>query len=81
MNKLLIIFGCLTVVLLLAPLIRSSSGKDFSDRFEMLEDLEVEDQEFEEDPSCWDSPHVNKVVVNVDGLGAVGDGVSDDTQV
>ncbi|KAG8389652.1 hypothetical protein BUALT_Bualt01G0001200 [Buddleja alternifolia] len=64
-------------------------GKDISDKFEALanlEDLEVEEEggdndEFEvlEWPS-WESSRGSKNLVNVDGLGAVGDGVTDDTQ-
>ncbi|KAL8459712.1 hypothetical protein ACS0TY_036995 [Phlomoides rotata] len=84
MNKLLIFLSSL--LLLLVPLI--SASKDLSDAFEVLEklqDLDVEEEEEEGDdvvlelPS-WGSAHSNKVVVNVDGFGAAGDGVSDDTQ-
>lgn len=48
-----------------------------------LENLEIEDDgqlELSEVPS-WTSEHGGKVLVNVDSFGAVGDGVSDDTQV
>lgn len=86
MNKLLI-FLCF-LVLLLVPL--RSAGKDFSDRFEIiakLQDLDVEEEREGDDafevldwPS-WGSGRTNKILVNVDGFGAVGDGVSDDTQV
>lgn len=86
MNKLLMLLCFL--VLLLVPL--SSAGQDLSDTFEViakLQDLDVEDEEGEDDvlesldlPS-WHSAHRNKVLVNVDGFGAVGDGVADDTQV
>ncbi|KAH6785682.1 hypothetical protein C2S51_038137 [Perilla frutescens var. frutescens] len=75
------------LVLLLAPL--RSGAKDFSDRFEAfarLHELDVEDEDGEDDvlgaldlPS-WHSGHTNKVLVNVDGFGAVGDGVADDTK-
>ncbi|KAI3460696.1 hypothetical protein Pfo_017359 [Paulownia fortunei] len=83
MSKLLI-FLCF-LVLLLVPL--RSAGKDFPDRFEIfakLEDLEVDEESDDEsevlDWPSWGSARANKVLVNVDGFGAVGDGVSDDTQ-
>lgn len=54
------------------------------DKFNILEELEdmdiaEEDTDFLESPS-WTSEHGGKVLVNVDSFGAVGDGVSDDTQ-
>ncbi|CAI9764102.1 unnamed protein product [Fraxinus pennsylvanica] len=59
----------------------------FSPEFEVigeLENLDVEEngkEEFEllELPS-WESDRANKILVNVDAFGAVGDGTSDDTQ-
>ncbi|KAK6115499.1 hypothetical protein DH2020_007768 [Rehmannia glutinosa] len=81
MNKLLIF-----LVLLSVPL--RSAGKDFPDRFDSftkLQDLEVEEEEEEDGDNelevlSWESARSNKVLVNVDGFGAVGDGVSDDSQ-
>ncbi|KAK6115504.1 hypothetical protein DH2020_007773 [Rehmannia glutinosa] len=80
MNKLLIF-----LVLLSVPL--RSAGKDFPDRFDSftkLQDLEVEEEEEDGDNELevlsWESARSNKVLVNVDGFGAVGDGVSDDSQ-
>ncbi|XP_073288285.1 probable polygalacturonase At1g80170 [Primulina huaijiensis] len=74
------------LVLLIAP-IKSEDG-DFPKKFEIFDD--IEEWEVEEDggddfdellefPS-WRSGHGNKVLVNVEAFGAVGDGVSDDTQ-
>lgn len=84
MNKLLMLLCFL--VLLLIPL----TSANLSDTFEIfgkLHDLDVEDEEGEDDildasdlPS-WHSGHSNKNLFNVDGFGAVGDGVADDTQV
>ncbi|KAL2503432.1 Pectin lyase-like superfamily protein [Abeliophyllum distichum] len=73
------------LVLLLVPL-RNADTK-FSQEFEVLGDLEnldVEENgedefEFLELPS-WKSDRGNKVLVNVDAFGAVGNGISDDTQ-
>lgn len=64
--------------MLLVPL--RSAGKGFAD---ILEDLQVQEgDEFELlDWPSWESARGNKVLVNVDAFGAVGDGVSDDTQV
>ncbi|GAV61016.1 Glyco_hydro_28 domain-containing protein, partial [Cephalotus follicularis] len=55
------------------------------DKFGMLEELKSLDVQEENeldlfDMPIWTSEHGGKVVVNVDSLGAVGDGVSDDTQ-
>lgn len=80
MNKLLM-FLCL-LVLLVAPL--RSAGQGFSDGFAKLHELDVEDEDDALellDLSSWHSSRTNKVVINVDGFGAVGDGVGDDTQV
>lgn len=62
--------------------------------FDELESLDIEDDndfesmEFEDendfdifDIPSWTSERGGKVLVNVDSFGAVGDGVSDDTQV
>lgn len=46
-----------------------------------LENFEIDEGDEVDDPLFWKSEHGNKVLVNVDGLGAVGDGISDDTQV
>lgn len=56
------------------------------DNIGMLEKLESFDVEEENevdlfDISLWTSERGGKVLVNVDSFGAVGDGVSDDTQV
>ena len=61
------------------------AGNMSSDNFNILgelEDLDIaeEDAELSEIPS-WTSERGGKVLVNVDSFGAVGDGVSDDTQV
>ncbi|KAB2045702.1 hypothetical protein ERO13_D01G149400v2 [Gossypium hirsutum] len=60
------------------------AGNVVYDKFNILEELEdmdiaEEDTDFLESPS-WTSEHGGKVLVNVDSFGAVGDGVSDDTQ-
>ncbi|KAA3482997.1 putative polygalacturonase isoform X1 [Gossypium australe] len=59
-------------------------GNMLYDKFNILgelEDLNIaeEDMELFEDPS-WISERGGKVLVNVDSFGAVGDGVSDDTE-
>ncbi|TYI94258.1 hypothetical protein E1A91_D02G190800v1 [Gossypium mustelinum] len=59
-------------------------GNMLYDKFNILgelEDLDIaeEDMELFEDPS-WISERGGKVLVNVDSFGAVGDGVSDDTE-
>lgn len=57
-----------------------------SDNFAILEELESFEIDEENDvllfdiPS-WTSERGGKVLVNVDSFGAVGDGISDDTQV
>lgn len=61
------------------------AGNMLFDKFNILgelEDLDIaeEDMELFEDPS-WISERGGKVLVNVDSFGAVGDGVSDDTEV
>ena len=61
------------------------AGNMLYDNFDILrelEDVEIaeEDAELFEIPS-WTSERGGKVLVNVDSFGAVGDGVSDDTQV
>ncbi|KAK4433606.1 putative polygalacturonase [Sesamum alatum] len=84
MNNLLISLSFL--VLLLFPL--TSAGKGFPHDIleDLVEDLQVqvveeEGDEFEVlDWPSWESARGNKVLVNVDAFGAVGDGVSDDTQ-
>lgn len=59
------------LVLLVVPL--RVAEQDYPDEGE---------NDFESDQLLyWESEHVNKVLVNVDAFGAVGDGVSDDTQV
>ncbi|KHG03123.1 hypothetical protein F383_27681 [Gossypium arboreum] len=57
------------------------AGNVVYDKFNILEDMDIveEDTDFLESPS-WTSEHGGKVLVNVDSFGAVGDGVSDDTQ-
>ncbi|XVF43986.1 hypothetical protein PTKIN_Ptkin02bG0084000 [Pterospermum kingtungense] len=60
------------------------AGSIIDDDFNILGELEnldiaEEDADLSEIPS-WTSGHGGKVVVNVDSFGAVGDGVSDDTQ-
>ncbi|KAL3845672.1 hypothetical protein ACJIZ3_003075 [Penstemon smallii] len=74
------------IILLVVPL--RSADKDSPDKFKIaakLEDFEVEEEgddnffELSDFPS-WESDQGNKILVNVDGFGAVGDGVADDTQ-
>ncbi|KAL6492787.1 hypothetical protein OROGR_032546 [Orobanche gracilis] len=74
--------------LLVVPL-GSSSDKDCSERLHILArlvDLEVHDDHIGDDDfeglgsMHWESRYANKILVNVDGVGAVGDGVSDDTK-
>lgn len=50
------------------------------DELESWDIEEDNDWDFYENPS-WTSERGSKVLVNVDSFGAVGDGVSDDTQV
>ena len=55
-------------------------------RFAMLEELESFEIDDEDDVALfdipsWTSERGGKVLVNVDSFGAVGDGISDDTQV
>ncbi|KAL8482483.1 hypothetical protein ACS0TY_028599 [Phlomoides rotata] len=79
-------FICILVFLVL-PL-KSAETEYCPDRFQgssepddFKEQDESENHEFEfEDSLLWESDHSNKVLVNVDAFGAVGDGVSDDTQ-
>ncbi|KAI3464320.1 hypothetical protein Pfo_020983 [Paulownia fortunei] len=73
------------LLLLVVPL--RSADKDSPDRFEILaklEALDVQDKgddDFELlDLPYWGSERGDKVHVNVDAFGPVGDGVSDDTQ-
>ncbi|KAL3641846.1 hypothetical protein CASFOL_012661 [Castilleja foliolosa] len=84
MSKLLIMFLCF-LVLLSFPL--KSAGKVFPDEFDILtelEEFEIEEEDDDEfelfDFPSWNDPSPNKIVVNVDSFGAVGDGVADDTQ-
>lgn len=73
------------LVLLLAPL--RSATQDLSELLAKLHDLDVEDEGgYDDELEFLDfpSPHsgrTNKVLINVDGFGAVGDGVADDTKV
>ena len=50
---------------------------------EELESFEIDDEDDVElfDIPSWNSERGGKVLVNVDSFGAVGDGISDDTQV
>lgn len=64
------------------------AGNVVIDDIGMLEELDQicwemeEENEMESSPiSSWTSERGSKVLVNVDSFGAVGDGVSDDTQV
>lgn len=62
------------------------AGNMVFDNIDMLEELENFDieEEYEVETSSipsWTSERGSKVLVNVDSFGAVGDGVSDDTQV
>lgn len=60
-----------------------SNFSDHNNVREYLDNLNIEEGdevELFEVPS-WTSERGSKILVNVDGLGAVGDGISDDTQV
>lgn len=62
------------------------AGNLVDDNIGVLEELESwdieEENEVEVSPiPSWTSERGSKVLVNVDSFGAVGDGVSDDTQV
>jgi galacturan 1,4-alpha-galacturonidase len=63
------------------------AGNMACDSIAMLEKLEnfvieeVDETEFSKVVPSWTSERGGKVLVNVDSFGAVGDGVSDDTQV
>ncbi|KAL9173491.1 hypothetical protein ABFS82_03G118300 [Erythranthe guttata] len=71
-------FLCFIIVLVL-PIV-SSTEKDYPDSFR-IEVQDEEDDDFEVLGLLYsESEHGNKVTVNVDEFGAVGDGVSDDTQ-
>ena len=65
--------------------VRGIAGSNLSDDVAVLgelENLEIEGDDVELfDYPSWTSERGSKVLVNVDGFGAVGDGVSDDTQV
>ena len=79
-NILFVSIFCLLIVA------HGTSGNNLSDDFAilgMLDDLDIEEGEEAElfDLPSWTSERGNKVLVNVDGYGAKGDGVSDDTQV
>lgn len=69
-------------------LLAAHGGAEHSqdDKLEILEDLEDWDIEdgYEADDSAdsfWANERSTKVLVNVDSFGAVGDGISDDTEV
>lgn len=79
-NILFLSIFCLLIVA------HGTSGSNLSDDFAilgMLDDLDIEGGEEAElfDLPSWTSERGSKVLVNVDGYGAKGDGVSDDTQV
>ncbi|GER27564.1 pectin lyase-like superfamily protein [Striga asiatica] len=72
------------ISLLLAPI--ESLDRDFPDGLDFLAehvDLDVQDHlwddDFESEPLDYSS-YVGKILVNVDSFGAVGDGLTDDTQ-
>lgn len=84
MGKLLMVIYILGLLMIAATY--GVAGNLLHDDIEMLWELEnleiVEDEEVELfDIPAWISGRGNKVLVNVDSFGAVGDGVSDDTQV
>ncbi|XP_042497439.1 probable polygalacturonase At1g80170 [Macadamia integrifolia] len=76
------------LVSLLFLLIAANGAAEYSiyndiEMLKELEELDVEGDEMEEeffDIPGWTSQHGDKVLVNVDAFGAVGDGISDDTQ-
>lgn len=78
-NILFLSIFCLLIVA------HGTSGSNLSDDFAilgMLDDLDIGGEEAELfDLPSWTSERGSKVLVNVDGYGAKGDGVSDDTQV
>ena len=70
-------------LLLVAHGVAGNMVFDNIDMLEELENLDIE-EEYEAETSpipSWTSERGSKVLVNVDSFGAVGDGVSDDTQV
>lgn len=76
------------IVSLLALLIATSYGAVYRelDILGNLESLDVPQDDIDDDMtlfdfSCFTSQNSGKNLVNVDSFGAVGDGVSDDTQV
>ncbi|OMO76680.1 Glycoside hydrolase, family 28 [Corchorus olitorius] len=56
------------------------AGNMLNDNFNILEELENLDINEEDVEPSWTSERGGKVLVNVDSFGAVGDGVSDDTE-
>ncbi|PPR93986.1 hypothetical protein GOBAR_AA26682 [Gossypium barbadense] len=74
-------FACMIYVIVGLAAAYGVAGNVVYDKFNILEDMDIveEDTDFLESPS-WTSEHGGKVLVNVDSFGAVGDGVSDDTQ-
>lgn len=73
----------LFLVLLMGTLGAAKTNFLDEDILSELDDLDVEDCDEAEffDLPRWGTDHGNKVLVNVDSFGAVGDGASDDTKV
>ncbi|PSS13594.1 Polygalacturonaseprecursor [Actinidia chinensis var. chinensis] len=74
----------IVVLVSFVGLLLGTAGSNLSDDVVVLgelESLEIEGDDVELfDYPSWTSERGSKVLVNVDGFGAVGDGVSDDTQ-
>lgn len=83
MGKIIII----PILMLLILVAAAKAGTRFSDKSNIVEELESFDIEEEEESELFDiaellrSERGSKVLVNVDSFGAAGDGVSDDTKV
>ncbi|GAA0164076.1 hypothetical protein LIER_19795 [Lithospermum erythrorhizon] len=81
MEKMLLIVSFLVVFMVC----HGGATDKLRDDIEMLHELETFDIEEADDLDLFDIPsfessHSNKVLVNVDAFGAVGDGVADDTE-
>ncbi|GFZ00073.1 pectin lyase-like superfamily protein [Actinidia rufa] len=90
MDKIVVLVSFVGLLLV----VRGTAGSNLSDEVAVLGelesldiegeleslDIEGDDVELFDYPS-WTSERGSKVLVNVDGFGAVGDGVSDDTQI
>lgn len=87
MERVFLIFSILILFIgahvVVAEEVRPDNSVIFEDEFIGNLDIDLEDDiegDFLEMPG-WESRGGGKVLVNVDSFGAVGDGISDDTQV